>query len=302
MGALALLGIAEHDLLRDLLGIGDDPPRLVFELDRPVERVTLDATARLIQDRLRGTEAGVKVEGDRVIVETDIANALEVQLAIDPAQHRSRGLALRIVDYSPDYLPLLKAHLRETSVGTLHITTGVDLVGTYLDVPNDAQYVNPAWAERHHCTGDRIVGTGVYCTVSARDRIAALLHGDEALFVPPLEPALAVPADRELVEDRHGLDSHFYVVERAPIVLAPAMIAGMTATKQFVTVALTEAGVAALAPRTMSATELAIVSGDRLVIVQRVDGKLLLPIDPMQAQEMIYAFGIHALHALMRVE
>ena len=306
--AAVIVGIYDRAEIKQLLGFHDDLPQLVFDFDRPVDQATIDRTARLLEGRLLAYGAGIRIDGQRILVDAPPSQILDIQTAVDPAANPVAGLTLWLVDYVPDYFARLRPQLRDTSARVLDITTGVDAIGEYLAIPGDRKYVNPAWAERHHCdTRDRIEGTGVSCTVTAAQRLAALLHGDPDLFITPIPAPLAPPPDRELLLDVQGATGHAYVVERPPIELAPAMFASITADGANATVVLTPAGTAAVAARASAGTvELVVASGERLVPVKLVRAadapwQLVVPIDKTRREAMVYAFAIHALHALMRV-
>jgi hypothetical protein len=152
-----------------------------------------------------------------------------------------------VVVYQSDELDRIRKALRTDDQATrLGITVELDHVGYHLHAPSEITYVNPDWADAHHCTGHRIEGTGVGCLLTGRDRLAAYVRGDAGLFTDPHPDALAAPSGRSFyVED----DGDAYELESVPVAVAPSQITDVQAAGDAIDLALAPDAAAALAAR-----------------------------------------------------
>jgi hypothetical protein len=203
----------------DLIGVSHDdletPEELHYRADHP------DALANL---RLPHTE----VRGDTLVVFAHDAFDAEQwrdRLAVHPAP-----LSAYSVVYVSDELTALRRSLgSDEQAKKLGIAVEYDSVGYHLQIAHGGMYVNADWAEAHHCdTRDRIVGTGVYCTVSPADRLAAYIKGDPGLFIDahPLD----IPKCRTFVPDNTATNERFYEVALPALTLVPThVVAGAEA-------------------------------------------------------------------------
>lgn len=185
------------------------PVELRFRADHPDE---------LAHVHLPNTE----IRGDTLVVLAhDDLDAYEWRdrLAVRPGP-----LYAYSVVYQSDELTALQRALRKDPQATkLGISVELDHVGYHLQITGDGMYVNPEWAEAHHCdTRDRIVGTGVYCIVTAADRLSAYVRGDPGLFTDahPIE----LPSGRTFLPDDVARGERFYEVALPALTLAPTRV------------------------------------------------------------------------------
>lgn len=115
-----------------------------------------------------------------------------------------------VVYESPELEALLRSMRRDDQAQRLGLEVKLDRIGYHVEAPSESLYVNPAWAEKHHCEGHHIEGTGTACYLSAKQRFDAYVRGDADLFIDA--HPLALPAGRDFYATNDGpiyeLESH----------------------------------------------------------------------------------------------
>lgn len=147
----------------------------------------------------------ITVRGDRFVVTTsDAFRVYYLHLQHAPLR------VFTVVYESPELEDLLRAMRRDEQAKKLGLSVELDRIGYHVQAPSDSLYVNPAWAEKHHCEGHHIEGTGTACYLSAKQRFDAYVHGDADLFVDA--HPLALPPGRDFYATDDGpiyeLESH----------------------------------------------------------------------------------------------
>lgn len=147
----------------------------------------------------------IAVRGDKLVVTTN-----------DPFRVYSlhvQHLPLRVftvVYESPELEDLLRKMARDDQAKRLGLAVKLDRIGYHVEAPSESLYVNPAWAEKHHCEGHHIEGTGTACYLSAKQRFDAYVRGDADLFIDA--HPLALPPGRDFYATGDGpiyeLESH----------------------------------------------------------------------------------------------
>ena len=214
---------------------------------------------------------------------------------------RREPLRVFVVVYQSDELDHIRKALRtDDQAKHLGITVELDHVGYHLHAPSEIMYVNPAWADAHHCTGHRIEGTGVGCLLTGRDRLAAYVRGDADLFTDPHPDALAAPSGRSFyVED----DGDAYELESVPIAITPSQITDVQVAGDAIDLALAPDAAAALAARATSpdielVAELA--PGTLLPVTLGAPGHVEIAVgaDAQRAADelALAALGLHQVH------
>lgn len=147
----------------------------------------------------------IEVRGDKLIVTAK--NPLRVYaLHVQHAPLR----VFTVVYESPELEDLLRTMRRDDQAKKLGLSIELDRIGYHVQAPSESLYVNPAWAEKHHCEGHHIEGTGTACYLSAKQRFDAYVRGDADLFIDA--HPLALPAGRDFYATDDGpiyeLESH----------------------------------------------------------------------------------------------
>jgi hypothetical protein len=200
-----------------------------------------------------------------------------------------RLFAYKVV-YQSDELTALQRALRKDDQATkLGISIQLDHVGYHLQIASDGMYVNPDWAEAHHCdTRDRIVGTGVYCIISAAERLKAYVKGDPGLFTDP--HPLDLPPSRTFVPGDGVANERFYEVElpAMPLDVTGAVARGDTF------------GVTAQLPAFAPDDEIAVQISGKLYVATQQPGGLDIATGADLARELStsYALAAAGLHEL----
>jgi hypothetical protein len=257
IAGVAVVGLAAMFKEEIWEATGHDPgDRVIYAFNGPVSPEVLAQAKRLVEQRLDGIPAKVTAEDGHLVIELEKrSDVLDVHGRLDRL-FTVPELELRIVDYVPDYFAELGRRLaRNTRAKELGVEVKHDRIGQHIEATTGGIYVNTVWAEQHDCsTKNRLTGTGVYCTVTGTQRIQAFILGDPGLFVEPIVTDLPFPEDRELiVGDSHGT-TRGYLLERAPIMIGPAMIANARAEGDRLIITLTPAGIEALSPRASAPT------------------------------------------------
>lgn len=280
------------EFLEDIPGVGwlveligaahaDTPVELHYRADHPEQL----ARVHLPNAELRGDTLVVTAHDD-----LDAALQREHLAAAAPPG----PFSAYIVVYQSDELTALSRALRsDDQARKLGISVELDHVGYHLQITTDGMYVNPEWAEQHHCsTRDRIVGTGVYCYVPAAERLRAYMHGDPGLFTDP--HVLPFPDGRTFLPDDDDTSERFYELE------LPMFPVDFTAVSRDGDAL--EATLAAPLPdrATASDAELMIKLGRRLYVATRTPGGLRIATGAELADELATRFALAAagLHEL----
>jgi hypothetical protein len=187
---------------------GESSDRVAFqvEFDGPLSSQQLEQARQLVARRVRPFGI-VRLVGEHVVVEVELANALDVPPMIMPG---SATLDLRVEDPSSEYMRALARHVKgDAQLAKLDVGAITDVTDHYLMAMDGVEYVNEKFANRVRCEKkNRIVGTGFPCWVTGKLKLEAALHGDEDLFVEPLDASLAVPADREILLEEQSVERH----------------------------------------------------------------------------------------------
>jgi hypothetical protein len=271
-----------------------EPVEVVYSCDRPLSPRELTAA----RDRLRRlTGLPTRFRGQHLIVtagpDDDVLRAI-VTPSRDP-------LRVFVVVYQSAELEHIRKALRtDDQAKHLGITVELDHVGYHLHAPSEIMYVNPDWADAHHCTGHRIEGTGIGCLLTGRDRLAAYVRGDAGLFTDPHPDALATPSGRSFyVED----DGDAYELESVPIAIAPSQLTDVHAADDAIDLALAPDVAAAVAARATSpdvelVAELA--PGHLLPVELAASGHIAITVgaDAQRAADelALAALGLHQVH------
>jgi hypothetical protein len=256
-----------------------EPVDIVYAFDRRLAPNEL-ASARDRLARLTGFPAAIR--GDNVVVtagpDDDVLRAI-----VTP---RRDPIRVFVVVYQSDELDRIRKALRaDDQAKHLGITVELDHVGYHLHAPSEIMYVNPDWADAHHCTGHRIEGTGIGCLLTGRDRLAAYVRGDAGLFTDPHPDALAAPTGRSFyVED----DGDAYELESVPITIAPPHLAGIAVADDAIDLALGPDAAGALAARA--------TTPDVELVAELAPGTLL-PVEPAGSGHIAITIGADAQRA-----
>jgi hypothetical protein len=286
---LALRMPAARGYLIDLPGVGPvfewvselvhgpsqrHPINVLYALDHHLSPSEL-ATAR---DRLaRLTMLPTRVQGYRLVVhagpDDDQLRAL-VSVRRDP-------IRVFVVVYQSEELDRVRKALRtDEQAKRLGLTVELDRVGYHVHAPDELMYVNPDWADAHHCTGHRIEGTGIACPLSPKQRLDAYVRGDAGLFTDPHRDLLAAPPGRGFyIED----DGDAYELEATPVTIAPMQLAGIDASGDDIELTLAPDAAAAIAARaTTSDVQLVaeLAPGALHAVTLAGPGKLALAVGP----------------------
>ncbi len=218
--------------------------RLVLGFAAPVPPAKLERARDVIQRRVL---APVRIDGDELVVDLDpdpstarIVRELQHDLA-----HPAR-IELRAIDSDSPFMDRLGRHVgRDRSNGDIRDDADTP-TGRYLRAPDRAHYVNEAWANRHGCHGDRLVGTGIYCTITGRESIEAYIAGDADRGIAGLGSDFVIPADRELVYGRDAGDWRTYYVTREGLPLDASAVADVASSDHSLRIDLTASGTAAV--------------------------------------------------------
>jgi hypothetical protein len=288
---LALRIPAARGFLIDLPGVGPlfdwvselvhgPPPRRAATVAYALAPNASDADLATARDRLdRLTNLPTAVRGKRLVVipgPDDDPLAAIISVRRDP-------IRVFVVVYQSEELDRIKKALRsDEQAKHLGLTVELDHVGYHLHAPPDMLYVNPDWAAAHHCTGHRIEGTGIACTVTARERIDAYTHGDAGLFIDPHPDALATPPGRAFYVDDDG---NAYELESTPIEIAPQQITSVQVTGDAIELAFAPAADAAIAART---------TAPDVELVAELPPGALLPVTRTAPGHIAFAVGADA--------
>lgn len=247
------------------------PIEAAYRASRPLSAGEL-ARARVQLHRL--TTLPVTVRGDRLVVTASDGDALNRAML----STRHDPIRVFVVVYqSPELDRIRKALGADEQARHLGLSVELDSVGYHLHAPGDMMYVNPAWAEAHHCTGHRIEGTGIACPLTPRERVDAYIRGDAGLFTDPHPDALATPAGRSFyVED----DGNAYELEATPVTIAPSQIADVQVAGDVVQLMLAPDIAAAIAARA--------TSPEIELVAEIVPGQLL----PLTLSGPVIAFAV----------
>jgi hypothetical protein len=271
-----------------------EPVDIVYAFDRRLAANEL-ASARDRLARLTGFPAAIR--GDNVVVtagpDDDVLRAI-----VTP--HRD-PIRVFVVVYQSDELDRIRKALRaDDQAKHLGITVELDHAGYHLHAPSEIMYVNPAWADAHHCTGHRIEGTGVGCLLTGRDRLAAYVRGDAGLFTDPHPDALDAPTGRSFYVENDG---DAYELESVPIAIAPSQLTDVQATGDAIALALAATAAAAVAARaTTPDVELVaeVAPGTLLPVELTAPGHLAITVgaDAQRAADelALAALGLHQVH------
>jgi hypothetical protein len=219
--------------------------RVVLGFTGPVPPATLDRARELIERRVH---APVRVDGDELVVDLDpdpstarVVRELEHDLAT-PVRAE-----LRAIDAESPYMDRLwRVVGRTRDRGDIRADADTP-TGQYLKCVDRARYVNEAWAQRHGCHGDRLVGSGIHCNITGRESIEAFLVGDADLGMTGLGVDFVVPADRELLYGRDDDGWRTYYVTRASLPLDASAVADVaTSDHSQLRIDLTASGTAAV--------------------------------------------------------
>ena len=229
-----------------------------------------------------------EVRGDTLVVTArDGRYAYELR---DRLARRPAPMPAYIVVYQSDELTALQRALRrDDQAKKLGIAVELDHVGYHLQVATDGLYVNPDWAEQHHCdTGDRIVGTGVYCLPTGAERLTAYVKGDPGLFTDP--HPIELPPQRTFLPDDDVRNERFYEV------VLPAISLEVTAALPRGDSLEVTARLPALAPD----VELAVQIGGKLYVATPRPGGLAIATGGVLADDLAtsYALAAAGLHEL----
>ncbi len=241
---------------------GGDHKRLVFGFDRAVPDEVLEQAKSLVAARFAGaSDVRVERRGDQIVVDVSSSNeiardmeSLDIGALVLPRPPR---LELRVDDGASPYMEKLVAHVRVDDVArdTLKLEPVVDYgmrdaqpTDNYIKAVSTGKYVNVAWADKHGCDSkQRTEGLGVYCLIDAAELLDAYFHGDKQLFVEPLDPEFAVPADHEIVYDKRNYkESRTHYLEREPLIFGVADLASASHTRDATRIELTARGAALL--------------------------------------------------------
>jgi hypothetical protein len=219
------------------------PIEVAYRLGRTVSPDEL-ARARDRLDRL--AMLPVSIRGDRLVVTADPTDD-PLRATFIPRRDPIRVFV--VVYQSPELDRIRKALGSDEQAKHLGLSVDLDYVGYHVHAPADMMYVNPAWADAHHCTGHRIEGTGIACPLTPRERLDAYVRGDAGLFTDPHPDALATPPGRSFyIED----DGDAYELEATPIEIAPSQIADVQVAGDVVQLMLAPSAAAAIAARATS--------------------------------------------------
>jgi len=254
-------------------------------------RYRADHPEQLARVHLPNTE----VHGDMLVIHAH--DALD---AMSQRDHLTAGppgpFYAYVVVYQSDELTALQRALRkDDQAKKLGISVELDHVGYHLQIPGDGMYVNPDWAEQHHCdTRDRIVGTGVYCIVPAAARLSAYLDGDPGLFTDP--HPLDVPAGRTFLPDDVSRNERFYEVQMPAMQLQPSDLRPREDGLDVIA--------AVPAAATASDVELVVQISGKLYLATPIPGGLHIATGPVLADELAtyHALAAAGLHELAHSE
>ena len=180
----------------ELIGVHPAPLDVELSFDHAPSPAELAHARDLLAARL---QMRVDIRGDKLVVTGgDLFRVAELPL------HRPPLRVFTVVYESPELEALRRAMLRDDQAKHLGLSVALDTIGYHVTSPDDALYVNEAWAEKHHCTGHRIEGTGTACFLSTKERFDAYVRGNADLFVDA--HPLAVPQGRD-----------FYATDKGPI-------------------------------------------------------------------------------------
>ncbi len=210
--------------------------RVVLGFDRPVGADVVTRAASLIREHVRWVPATVKPDGDRIAIDIDGDDPwrlTEVESAVLVDRVR---FEVRVLEDDALYMRDLSDHMRkDPRAAELGVSAEVDRTENgrderaeiFLVASDKGQYVNTAWAEKHGCdTSHRIEGTGVYCTVTGKERIEAYVFGDAELFSTPGDD-YRPPIDHELLFEQTGTRWRTHYARRAPLELGSGDIADL---------------------------------------------------------------------------
>jgi hypothetical protein len=213
---------------------------------------------------------------------------------------RRDPIRMFFVVYQSEALDRIGRTLRgDDQAKRLGLTVELDHIGYHLHAPDDILWVNPDWAAAHHCSGDRIEGTGVACFLSPRVRLDAYVHGDPGLFIDPHPDALAVPTGFDFyVED----DGDAYELETVPIIVGPQRLEGIAVAGDEIDLALGADAATTLAGRA-KATDVEVVAelapGRLLPVTLAGPGHIAITVgaDAQRAADelALAALGLHQL-------
>jgi hypothetical protein len=284
------------DWLADLAHIHTprEPVDIVYTFDRPPSPARLTSA----RDRLgRLTGLRTVVRGTKLVV-TAGPDDDPLRAIITP---RREPIRVFLVVYQSAELDRLRTALRtDDQAKRLGITVELDRIGYHLHAPSEIMYVNPDWADAHHCTGHRIEGTGVGCLLTGRDRIAAYVRGDAGLFTDAHPDALAAPTGFSFyVED----DGDAYELESVPITIAPSQVTNIQVAGDAIDLALGPDAAAALSARaTASDVEMVaeLAPGHLLPVELAGSGHIAITTgsDAQRAADelALAALGLHQVH------
>lgn len=269
--------------LVELIGAADEhasPVELRFRADHPEQLASIHLP-------------NATVRGDLLLITAhdDLDATVEREHL---AAGRPGPFSAYVVVYQSDELTAISRALHgDDQAQKLGISVELDHVGYHIHTKDGGMYVNPDWAEQHHCgTRDRIVGTGVYCYVTAAERLRAYMQGDPGLFTDP--HTFPFPGDRTFLPDDDDTSERFYEVELPmfPVDLTAVSVDGDAL----------DATLAAPLPERATApdAEVMIKIGRKLYVATRTPGGLRIATGAVLADELAtsYALAAAGLHEL----
>jgi hypothetical protein len=188
-----------------------------------------------------------------------------------------------VVVYQSDELERIRKAIRtDDQAKHLGLTLELDHVGYHLHARDEFMYVNQAWADAHHCTGQRIEGTGVGCLVTGHERLAAYVRGDAGLFTDPHPDALAAPTGRSFyIED----DGDAYELESTATTIAPSQLTDVQVAGDALDLALSPDVTSAIAAR---------ATAPDVELVAELEPGALLPVTLASAGHIAITVGANA--------
>lgn len=242
----------------ELIGVHEAAPLEVeLAFDHPPSPQELARGRELLAARLR---MPVEIRGDKLVVGGDDPFRV-TQLHL----HHPPLRVFSVVYESPELEALRRAMLRDEQATRLGLAVKLDTIGYHVEAPSETLYVNPAWADKHHCTGHHIEGTGTACYLSAKQRFDAYVRGDAELFIDA--HPLALPPGRDLYATDSG---PIYELDARPLEVP---VANLQLTREAALIPL------AAAPATDAELVVEVVPGS-LVAGKPVGDKLAIPPDP----------------------
>lgn len=204
--------------LADLTHVPREPVEAVYTSDRQLTAREL-ASAREPLHRLTSLPVTIR---DHQLVVTAGPDDDPLRAFITP---RREPIRIFLVTYQSPELEQLRRTLRtDDQAKHLGISVELDRVGYHLHAPSEIMYVNPDWADAHHCTGHRIEGTGVGCLLTGRDRLTAYVRGDAGLFTDPHPDLLQTPTGFSFYVEDSG---DAYELESVPIIVGAPRLEGI---------------------------------------------------------------------------